>query len=119
MFRKLSPIILLVFSAALAAGEVDVVNLKIVALGGERFRIAATLKHDDSGWEHYANAWDMLDQNGNLLGTRILHHPHVNEQPFTRNLTLNIPAGVKTVTVRGRDSIHEYGGKSATIAVPK
>ncbi len=119
MFKNLSPIILLAISSALAAGEVDVVDLKIVALGGERFRIAATLEHDDHGWDHYANAWDVLDQNGNLLGTRVLHHPHVGEQPFTRSLTLDLPAGIKTVTVRGRDSIHEYGGKSASIAVPR
>ena len=94
MFRNLSLVALLVVNTPLAAGEVDVVDLKIVALDGESFRIGATLKHDDSGWDHYANAWDVLDQNGNLLGTRVLYHPHVDEQPFTRSLTLTIPAGV-------------------------
>jgi hypothetical protein len=118
MFRSLSLVVLLLVSTLLAAGKVDVVEVKILALNGEKFRIEASLKHDDSGWDHYANAWDVLDQNGKLLGTRVLHHPHVNEQPFTRSLTLTIPAGVTIVTVRGHDSVHGYAGKSATIAVP-
>jgi hypothetical protein len=55
-----------------------------------------------------------------VLGTRILHHPHVNEQPFTRNLSgVNIPNTIETVTIRAHDSVHEYGGKTVTVDVPR
>jgi len=87
--------------SATFAGEADVVKVSIAKAGSGKFRIDVTLEHADTGWDHYANKWDVFDADGNLLGTRVLHHPHVNEQPFTRSLTLSIPETVKTVTIRG------------------
>ncbi|MEM7206511.1 MAG: hypothetical protein AAF434_01690 [Pseudomonadota bacterium] len=106
------------FVAVAHAGKADVVDATIRALGGESFRINATLVHADTGWDHYADAWDVLDESGNVLGTRILHHPHVEEQPFTRSLKLNIPVIVKRVFIRARDSRHEYGGEVFELDVP-
>lgn len=100
------------------AGEVDVENIKITALEGERFRIDVTLRHDDTGWEHYANRWDVLDEANNVLGTRVLAHPHVNEQPFTRSLTLEIPKNIKQITIRGHDLVHKHGGKPMSADLP-
>lgn len=111
-------IVLFVFittSAVTVAGEVDVVDVKVKALGQQRFDIAVTLLHDDTGWDHYANAWEMLDEQGNTIGERVLHHPHVNEQPFTRSLTVSIPESVKVITLRGKDSVHGDGGLTMTI----
>ena len=65
------------------AGEADVVEGTIAALGEGRYRVEATVRHADSGWEHYANRWDVLAPDGTLLGSRELLHPHENEQPFT------------------------------------
>ena len=114
MFRSLSLVVLLLVSTPLAAGEVDVVEVKIVALNGEKFRIEASLKHDDSGWDHYANAWDVLDQNGKLLGTRVLYHPHVNEQPFTRSLSpVKIPAAMKMVYIEAHDNPESWGADAS------
>lgn len=101
-----------------SAGEVDVVDVSIESLGGGNFRINATLLHDDTGWDHYANRWDVLDESGKVLGVRELAHPHVNEQPFTRSLRLSIPDSVLNVTIRANDSVHDTGGKSFSIAVP-
>jgi len=101
-----------------AAGEADVVNATIKKVGSIKFRIDATLAHADTGWDHYANKWDVLDLDGNLLGTRVLHHPHVDEQPFTRSLTLEIPKSISQVVIRAGDSVHEAGGKEITIDVP-
>ncbi len=100
------------------AGEADVIDVKISASGNGLFRISATLEHADTGWDHYANRWDVLDENGNVLGSRELLHPHVDEQPFTRSLQLKIPASVKTVTIQANDSVHKLGGKTFSIAVP-
>jgi hypothetical protein len=70
------------------------------------------VQHDDKGWDHYANQWEVLGPEGKVLGTRVLYHPHVDEQPFTRSLSgVKVPEGVSTVTLRARDSVHGYGGK--------
>lgn len=100
------------------AGEVDVVDVTIESLGDGKFRINATLAHDDTGWDHYADRWDVLDESGEVIGVRELAHPHVNEQPFTRSVSISIPESVKTITVRANDSVHETGGKTFEIAVP-
>ncbi len=101
------------------AGEADVVDVKVRHNGGNSFQIITTLKHADTGWDHYANAWEILDEKGNVIGKRVLHHPHVNEQPFTRSHTLDIPASVKKITIRGVDSVHGTGGKEKTITLSR
>ncbi|MFK8075091.1 MAG: hypothetical protein AB8B84_00800 [Granulosicoccus sp.] len=100
------------------AGEADVLNATIKHLGGDRYRIDTTVKHDDAGWDHYADRWDVLDTDGNVLDSRVLAHPHDNEQPFTRSLTLSIPAGMTTVIIRANDSVHGLGGVEFKLAVP-
>ena len=100
------------------AGQADVLKVDVRALGGGRYQINTTVKHADRGWDHYANAWQVLDHKGQVLGERVLHHPHDNEQPFTRSLTINIPAAVKRITVQAKDSVHGYGGKAVTVTLP-
>jgi hypothetical protein len=67
------------------AGEVDVVNVVAQQTSAQTYRFDVTLRLADEGWDHYANKWDVVDPSGRVLGERILHHPHVNEQPFTRS----------------------------------
>ena len=97
------------------AGEADVVNVAVKATGNS-YRFDVTLLHADEGWKHYADKWDVLSEDGTVLGTRVLYHPHVNEQPFTRSLSgVEIPDSVKRVTIRAHDSEHGYGGKTMTV----
>ncbi len=106
------------FATGSYAGEADVVDVAVKPLGERRYRISVTLAHADTGWDHYANAWQVLDEQGKVIGERVLHHPHVNEQPFTRSLSLEIPAGVKRIRLRGKDSVHAFGGKEMTVTLP-
>lgn len=101
-----------------SAGEADVVDVTIESLGNGKFRINATIAHEDTGWDHYANRWDVLNESGEVIGVRELAHPHVNEQPFTRSVSVAIPISVKTITIRANDSVHETGGKTVEIEVP-
>jgi len=102
------------------AGEADVVDVKISQSSGESYSFDVAVKHADTGWKHYSDAWEVLDNKGNILAKRVLVHPHVNEQPFTRSLSgVEIPAAIKTVTIRAHDSVHEYGGKEMTVKVPR
>ncbi|MCL3881545.1 hypothetical protein [Marivita sp. GX14005] len=49
-------------------------------------RVAVTLSHPDTGWDHYADGWRIETAQGEAIATRELLHPHVEEQPFTRSL---------------------------------
>jgi hypothetical protein len=107
----------LTFSSMVWAGKADVIEVKVRCSGSCTFNV--TLKHADTGWEHYANQWDVVAADGRVLGSRVLYHPHVNEQPFTRALSgVKIPAGIKQVTIRAKDSKHGYGGIEKTIDLP-
>ena len=44
-----------------------------------------TVESEETGCDLYANWWEVIDEDGNLLYRRILAHSHVNEQPFTRS----------------------------------
>ena len=52
------------------AGEVEIVDAQLTNTGGGVWRADVTLRHDDTGWDHYADAWRVLDMEGNVLGTR-------------------------------------------------
>lgn len=101
------------------AGEADVVGVKVTKSGEGTFRFDVTVKHADTGWDHYADKWDIVAPDGTVLGTRILHHPHVDEQPFTRSLGgVKIPASITRVTLRAHDKVDLYGGVEKTVEVP-
>jgi hypothetical protein len=102
--------------AAECAHVVDVT----IEPGSNGFTVAATVASNDTGWEKYADAWQVLGPDGELLGERILTHPHENEQPFTRSLSgVQIPEGVTEVTVAARDLVLGFCGDVFSIEVPR
>ena len=113
-------LIFCLFGTALMAGEADIVDVKVHKQGGNSYNFDVTLRHADTGWKHYADAFIVLGPDGKQLGKRTLYHPHVNEQPFTRSLGgVKIPSDIKVVTVRAHDSVHETGGKEMQVRLPK
>lgn len=75
-----------------------------------------TLRHPDTGWEHYADGWDVATIEGAQLGHRELSHPHVNEQPFTRTLgELVIPAGTTQLLIRAHCLVDGWNGDSFVV----
>ncbi len=112
--------IFVAYLPAVHAGEADVVKVDAEKTGKNTYYFNVTVSHTDTGWDHYANKWDVLAMDGTVLGTRTLFHPHVDEQPFTRSLpSVVIPARVKTVTVRAHDLVHKYGGKVISVDLPR
>ena len=74
------------------------------------------VRHNDEGWQHYADAWQVVSQQGDVLGERVLLHPHKNEQPFTRRLCgIEIPNDTTKVTVRARCNVHGFGGHEIVV----
>ena len=115
----MSGCVLLLPCMVAVAGKADVVDVKVRKTGDGVYRFDVTVAHDDKGWGHYANRWDVLTPDGKVLGSRTLYHPHVDEQPFTRSLPdVRIPADVKRVEVRAYDSAHGGGGVTMTVDVP-
>ena len=107
------------FLASAQADEADVVSATIKETASGVYTISATVRHADTGWDHYADGWEVVGPDGKVIATRELAHPHVNEQPFTRSKSgIRIPEGITEVTIRARDSVHGHGGKSVTLAVP-
>ena len=98
-------VILLLLSSASFANEVRIVDVKVECPGSCTFTV--TLEHNDEGWHHYANQWDVMTLDDQLLGSRVLYHPHENEQPFTRSLSgVMIPKGLRQVKIRAKDLEH-------------
>jgi hypothetical protein len=88
-----------------AAADDPLVESVTAERAGMGWRITVTLSHPDTGWDHYADGWEVLDRLGNRLGYRELMHPHVQEQPFTRSLfDVMVPDGERVVYIRTRCS---------------
>lgn len=95
--------------------EVNVIEVEVEALGGGTYRFDVTLLHDDVGEApDYADAWQVEGLQGTVFGRRDLLHSHGNE-PFTRSATIDIPAGVERVIVRGHDRQHGFGGQAMQV----
>lgn len=103
-----------------AAGEADVVRAQALPEGGGRWGFVVTVAHEDSGWDHYADKWEVLAPDGRVLATRVLLHPHETEQPFTRSLGgVAVPDGIDRVVVRAHDSVHGFGGREVTVPLAR
>ncbi|MFC1492279.1 hypothetical protein ACFLQ0_06810, partial [Nitrospinota bacterium] len=84
----------------------DVLKVQVRSTAPEVYSFDVTISSPDTGWKKYANAFRVRTEDNKVFGTRILYHPHVNEQPFTRSLHgVKIPANVREVIVDARDSV--------------
>ncbi|MEJ2143401.1 MAG: hypothetical protein P8Y24_13835 [Gammaproteobacteria bacterium] len=101
------------------AGEVEIVHTRFEKESAGSWHVSTTLKHADSGWSHYADAWRVVDENGKELGTRTLFHPHENEQPFTRSDTVQIPDGITIVYVEAHDKVHGWSKQRVRVDLTK
>ncbi len=99
------------FATPLWADPPDIVGAEIVGS-----RVSVTLAHPDTGWDHYADGWRIEAEDGTIIGTRELLHPHVEEQPFTRSLTVgDVPTGV--LYIRAKCSVD--GWSETRVLLPR
>ncbi len=115
----LSKFLVAVVAPPVCAGQADVVAVDVRAAGPGAYDFDVTVRHADEGWDHYANRWEILAPSGEVMATRILHHPHVDEQPFTRSLSgVSVPPEIDAVTIRAHDSVHGVGAEVVTVPLP-
>lgn len=102
------------------AGDVSILMADFRSVASNHWAVNVSLKHGDEGWDHYADKWRVVDEQGNVLGERVLFHPHVDEQPFTRGInSVQIPAGVKTVYIEAHDKKHGWTAKRLQVDLTK
>lgn len=118
--RHLVSAALLVMTATVGRADPPVVEGVTLHPTGNSWRVDVTLRHGDTGWDHYADGWEVVDAQGRRLGYRKLLHPHVNEQPFTRSLGgVEIPEDVSTVFVRPHCNTTGWGTAQQPTKVPR
>lgn len=113
-----------VFASILIAGPVPADDAKIEdALArdsGSDWTFSVTLRHADTGWDDYADGWRVVTQDGTVLGTRTLFHPHVDEQPFTRSLSgVEIPEATARVFIEARTNADGWGEAQLAVDLPE
>ena len=112
------PGLLSIWGTGALADKADVLDATIKC-DGDTCYISATVKHADTGWEHYADAWRVLTPAGKEIGKRVLYHPHENEQPFTRSVGgVKIPSGIDHVLIEAHDNVHGWGEKQFKLTLP-
>ena len=85
---------------------------------GDTWTFSVTLRHADTGWDDYADGWRVVSADGTVLGTRVLYHPHVEEQPFTRSLGgVEIPAGTDEVFIEARTNVDGWGAARKAVSL--
>jgi len=113
-------VLILALCGTSVLADAPVIEKVTASANGTNWRFDVTLSHGDTGWDDYADGWRILDMDGNELGTRVLAHPHVNEQPFTRSLSgVSIPEGTTQVQVEARDLVDGWSGTPITFDLPQ
>ena len=113
-------ILVFLFAGAAMSGEADVIDAKVARARDGTYNFDVTIRSNDKGWDYYCDAFEVLAPDGKVLGTRVLLHPHEDEQPFTRELYgVKIPPGVERVTIRARHKPKGYDGKTLVVKLPR
>ncbi len=100
-------------------GCADVIDGSVTP-SGDTFTVSATVRSADTGEDKYADRWEVRGPDGTVLGERVLTHPHVDEQPFTRSLSgVSIPDEVSSVVLAAHDSVVGFCGDIFEVVVQR
>lgn len=110
----------LLLTGMAAADSPQVVAASATQDGDGSWTISVSIQHPDTGWDHFANGWQVLTPDGTVIGYRALAHPHVDEQPFTRSLSgVQIPGDVRAVLIQPRCTMDGWAATPTTLVLPK
>ncbi|MDA0733061.1 MAG: hypothetical protein O2909_01570 [Chloroflexi bacterium] len=90
----------------------DRANVTKVTVGGgpDSYTFSVSVESPDIGCEQYADWWEVLSPQGDLIYRRVLLHSHVGEQPFTRSGGPVSVGSDDRVIVRAHMNTTGYGG---------
>ncbi len=87
----------------------DVIGVQVSGVAGA-YRFNVTVASPDSGCARYADWWEVLSADGQLLYRRVLLHSHTTEQPFTRSGGAVASTEDQVVWIRAHMHPDGYGG---------
>ena len=112
------PLIALLIALPAAADPAEIVSAEATP-GADGWRFDVTLRHADTGWDDYADGWRVEAEDGTVLATRELLHPHIQEQPFTRSLGgVPIPEGARAAWIAASTSVGGWEGQRLEVVLP-
>lgn len=89
----------------------DVISVQVSGNEGA-YQFSVQVRSPDTGCEQYADWWEVVTEQGELVYRRVLLHSHVGEQPFTRSGgPVDIQAD-SVVWVRAHMNTMGYGGQA-------
>lgn len=107
------------FAGSAGASEASILDADAVANADGTYGFNVTVSHQDEGWTHYVNKWEILTPEGKVIETRTLFHPHVKEQPFISSLgRVVIPIRVSEVIIRASDTVSGPGTRTFSVKLP-
>jgi len=87
----------------------DVVEVVVSGVPGD-YSLSVAVSSLDTGCRSYADWWEVVSEESELLTRRVLLHSHVDEQPFTRSGGLLKVQPDDTLIIRAHMSEGGYGG---------
>ncbi len=87
----------------------DVLSVQVTGKSNA-YQFGVEISSPDTGCDQYADWWEVLSEDGQLLYRRVLLHSHVDEQPFTRSGGPVSIASNTVVYVRAHMNASGYGG---------
>lgn len=90
-----------------------VARITEVTVSGEenQYNFNVTIASPDLGCNQYADWWEVIDLDGNLMYRRVLGHSHVNEQPFARSGGPVAISETTQVYIRAHMNTSSYGSQ--------
>ncbi len=75
-------LILLITAGTAYANEADVTNVVVTAEENGTYRFDVTVLHADTGWDHYADKWEVVLPDGAITATRTFSTPMSTSSPL-------------------------------------
>ena len=111
MITHTAVVLLALASVPALAGEADVIGAVAHRTAPGVYDLDVTIRSRDTGWDRYADRIEVLAPDGKVLATRVLEHPHEDEQPFTRDVPqVQVPNGINAISIRARFKPVGYDG---------
>jgi hypothetical protein len=85
----------------------------VLAVTGDERTLSVTIESPDTGCGQYADWWEVVSEQGELIYRRTLGHAHTDEQPFTRAGGPSGQPADQVVWIRAHMNPGGYGGQAA------